>query len=412
MTKITSLLITLVILVASCSKKSGEFREGIWRATLKTATGAEIPFNFQVIDSAGNKRIEIINGKERFRVNEIITKADSVNIRMPLFDSEIKSVIGENGYLYGKFIRHRPEGDSEMEFNAQPDVKWRFFSANVNSDYKVDGRWSVTFTSDTNPDTTLAVGEFVQKDATVTGTFLTTTGDYRFLEGIVSDNKLYLSSFDGSNSLLFTAQLTDNNTITDGKFYSGPSDVENWTAKRDEKAVLPDSYSLTTLKSGHSSINFSFPDLNGKKVSLADEKFKNKVVVLQLLGTWCPNCMDETAYLAPFYNKYKSRGVEVLGLAYERTADFEKSKKNIERLKKRLNVGYDILITGVTNDKNEVAKSLPALSTFMAFPTTVVIDKKGTVRKIHTGFTGPGTGSHYTAFITEFEKTIGELVNE
>jgi alkyl hydroperoxide reductase subunit AhpC len=122
--------------------------------------------------------------------------------------------------------------------------------------------------------------------------------------------------------------------------------------------------------------------------------------------------MDESAYLSKFYDENKAKGVEVLGLAYERTTDFEKSKKSIERLKKRFNINYDLLITGFTNAKDEPAKSLPMLNQVMAFPTMIVIDKKGNVRKIHTGFSGPGTGVHYNEFKTEFEQLISGLLKE
>ena len=413
MNKITTFLLLILIgASSSCDKKPATLEKGTWRATVKTETGTEIPFNFQVIDSAGAKYIDIINGKERFRVDEVIIKSDSVNIIMPLFNSEIKSVLDNNGNLYGKFIRHLEGKDVSMDFNAQPNISWRFFNTKVESKYTVNGRWSVTFTSLDAKDTTVAVGEFIQKDAKVTGTFLTRTGDYRFLQGAISDNKIYLSTFDGSNSFMFTGKLADNNTITDGKFYSGLSSIKNWSAKKDEKAMLPDSYSLTGLKRGYSTINFSFPDLDSKAVSLQDERFKNKVVVVQLFGSWCPNCMDETAYLTSFYTKYKNRGVEVIGLGYETSTDFEKSKRNIQRLRDRLNVNYEMLVTGFTNKKEQVMKSLPALSTFVAFPTLIIIDKEGTVRKIHTGFTGPGTGNHYSKFKTEFEKTIDDLLKE
>jgi thiol-disulfide isomerase/thioredoxin len=169
---------------------------------------------------------------------------------------------------------------------------------------------------------------------------------------------------------------------------------------------------LTTLKKGVEKIDFSFPDLSGKKISLSDKKFKDKVVLVQFFGSWCPNCMDETAYLVPFYNKYKNRGVEIVGLAYERTTDFERSKKNVQRLMDRFKVPYDMLITGYINDNKEVTKSLPMLNNFTAFPTLIIIDKNGVVNKIHTGFSGPGTGNHYMEFVQEFEKTIDNLLAE
>lgn len=405
-------VILLMLTIVSCAKKSGKLEEGVWRATVKTETGTEIPFNFEVTDSAGATYIDILNAADRFRVDKVIERDDSVNIILPLFNSEIKSVLADNGYLYGKFIRHLEGRDVTMDFNAQPNTKWRFFSTKLKSKYSVNGRWSVTFTSQDGKDTTVAVGEFFQKGAHVTGTFLTRSGDYRFLQGAISDNKLYLSTFDGSNSLMFTGELVDNETIANGKFYSGLSTIKNWSAKRDDKAMLPDSYSLTQLKPGYTTINFSFPNLDGRRVSLQDEKYKDKVVVVQLFGSWCPNCMDETAYLTSFYNKFRNRGVEVIGLGYETSPDFKKAKRNIEGLKNRLNVNYEMLVTGFTNKKNEVMSSLPALSTFIAFPTLIIIDKKGVVRKIHTGFTGPGTGKHYDEFINQFEKTIEDILNE
>lgn len=413
MNKITTFLLLTIAVTSSCDNKPAKLANGTWRATVKTETGTEIPFNFNVIDSTGDKYIDIINGSDRFRVDEVIVKSDSVNILMPLFSSEIKSVLDRKGNLTGKFIQHREnKKDVAMDFSAQPNITWRFFNIKLDSKYSVAGRWSVNFISQDNKDTTIAVGEFVQKGAKVTGTFLTRTGDYRFLQGAISDNKLYLSTFDGSNVFMFTGKLVDNNTITDGKFYSGLSSLKNWSAKRDESAMLPDAYSLTGLKPGHSSIDFSFPNTEGKTVALKDARFQNKVVVVQLFGSWCPNCMDETAYLTTFYNKYKDLGVEVVGLGYETSADFEKSKKKIQRLKDRLNVNYEMLVTGFTNKKEQVMKSLPALSTFVAFPTTIIIDKKGIVQRIHTGFTGPGTGNHYTEFKNQFEKTIDDLLKE
>jgi alkyl hydroperoxide reductase subunit AhpC len=122
--------------------------------------------------------------------------------------------------------------------------------------------------------------------------------------------------------------------------------------------------------------------------------------------------MDETVYLTSFYKEYQQKGVEIIGLAYERSKDFERSKKNVMRLRDRFSVPYDMLITGFTNDKVEVSKSIPMLDKFMAFPTLMIIDKGGKIRKIHTGFSGPGTGTHYTEFVKEFENTIDGLLAE
>jgi thiol-disulfide isomerase/thioredoxin len=407
-----TVLCILIIAISSCKGTSDSaLKEGIWRATLKTGSGAEIPFNFEITDSADQKLLDIINGKERFRVNEISTISDSVIIQMPLFDSEIRAAL-KNETLSGRWIKHYGDSDEVLKFNAKNGDSWRFFKVNTTTNTGISGRWSVTFNTLNNKSSYASVGEFSQENGRVFGTFLTSTGDYRFLEGTVSDHKLYLSCFDGSHAYLFTAKLMNDSTITEGKFYSGLSSIETWTANKDDNAILPDAYSITDLKDGYDKIDFSFPGLDGKKVSLSDEKFKNKIVLVQFFGSWCPNCMDETAYLTRFHKKYQDKGVEIVALAYERSKDFERSRKNISRLRDRFSVPYDMLVTGFTNDKVEVSKSLPMLKKFMAFPTLMIIDKNGRIRKIHTGFSGPGTGSHYADFVKEFEKTIDNLLAE
>jgi len=409
--KITLFLFLLTGLSACENKTNHELEQGIWRATLMTTSGAVIPFNFEVIDSANQKFLDVINGNERFRVNEISTVSDSIFIQMPLFDSEIRVKI-RNGSLNGQWIKHFADSSEIMMFEAKKGYSWRFFKANTKPEFVVSGRWSAAFNDTKTGNVVQAIAEFAQKDGRIFGTFLTSTGDYRFLEGTVSDDKIYLSCFDGSHAYLFTGKILNKNSIVDGLFYSGLSSVKTWTAKRDDTAILPDAYSITSLKDGFDKIDFSFPDLNGKNVSISDPKFRNKIVLVQLFGSWCPNCMDETAYLVPLYKKYKEKGLEIIALAYERTADYERSKRNISRLRERFDVPYDMLITGYVNDKAEVVKSLPMLNSFIAFPTLLVIDRKGTVRKILTGFSGPGTGAHYTDFKKEFENIIDDLLLE
>jgi thiol-disulfide isomerase/thioredoxin len=399
-------IIAFLIIWSNLIFAQNKLVNGVWHASVKTASGKLIPFNFEVKGDAEKKQIAIINGDEHFQVPDVRTKGDSVFIHMPLFDSEFKAAF-EGDILKGYWIRHLPQQDLKFDFVAEPNKTYRFFKSPVKPVYNVDGRWSAIFASG---DTTVA--EFKQQGNRVTGTFLTTTGDYRYLEGTVAGDSLYMSCFDGGHAFLFTAKVNDEHTLTDGKFYAGYTGLDQWSAVRNANAKLPDAYSLTALKPGYKKVAFTFTDLNGKKVSLTDERFKNKVVILQMMGSWCPNCMDETAYMVNFYKKYHPKGVEVIGLAYERSTDFNKSKKSLEQLKARFKVPYPILITGYTNDKQEPAKSLPMLAKFLAFPTTIIIDKKGDVRKIHTGFSGPGTGNYYAEFINEFEKLNDDLLAE
>jgi len=121
--------------------------------------------------------------------------------------------------------------------------------------------------------------------------------------------------------------------------------------------------------------------------------------------------MDETNFLSPWYRKNRSRGVEVLGLAFERSAEMAVSGPKIERMKQRFAIDYPVLLAG-SSEKDEASKALPDLNAVVAFPTTIVIDKKGQVRNIHTGFSGPGTGKFYDQYVSEFNRLIDKLVAE
>src|SRR5690606_21521466 len=321
----------------------------------------------------------------------------------------IRAKLTSNG-LEGNWSRHLPDGVQSMPFEAKPTTQWHFFQEPKAPTSNISGRWSVIFRKEMSQDTTLAVGEFVQEGNKIAGTFLTNYGDYRFLSGEIDGNIISLSSYAGASPSLFVATVAGEGMV--GDMYSGPANHSEWKASRDDNAMLSDAYDITHLREGLNSLDFRFPDTDGKIVSLADERFMNKVVVLQFLGSWCHNCMDETAFLSPFYKEYNEKGLEIIGLAYERYAEPERAKKAVKNLIDRFEVTYPVLLTGYTNKPGEVLKSLPALENFSAFPTTILIDKKGIVRSIHTGFSGPATGDRYTEYVTNFESTIKELLSE
>ncbi|MES2810711.1 MAG: TlpA disulfide reductase family protein [Bacteroidota bacterium] len=402
------IIISALAIGYQAASAQATLKPGKWRGLTKTEKRVEIPFNFETTVVTGKPQIAIINGDERIKITDITyKKGDSVIILMP-YDSEFR-LKQQNGWLFGRWTKNLGNKLVSMDFLAVPDVDWRFKTPQ-NPAFNITGRWSAPFGKDTT--VKVNVGEFKQTGSKLTGTFLSSTGDYRYLEGVVSGNKLYMSAFDGGNNYLFTATIASNNKIVNGKFYAGLTSVKDWSAEKNARATLPDAYSLTALKPGYKKLAFTFKDLNGKTVSLTDARYKNKVVIVQILGSWCPNCMDETRYMVDFYKRFKAKGVEVIGLAYERTADFAQSKRTVTQIKNKLNVPYPILITGFTPAKGEPAKSLPMLQQVLGFPTTIMIDRKGDVRKIHTGFSGPGTGEHYTDFITEFERLVIHMVEE
>ncbi|MEO8150016.1 MAG: TlpA disulfide reductase family protein [Bacteroidia bacterium] len=380
---------------------------GLWRATL-ALPDAELPFNFEIKNVQNKIVIEIINGEERIVVDEVTTKDDSIFFKMPVFDSEVKAYT-INGLMRGVYINHARKTNPEIPFEARYGETNRFIAKYpASKPANFNGRWAVNFSEGT-ADSSYAVGIFNQKGNYLSGTFLTETGDYRYLEGLVDRDSLFLSCFDGSHAFLFKAELS--NGKIKGMYYSGNHWKEPWIAMRDEKAELPDAYSITYMKPGYDKFDFRFPDLDSNMVSFSDKRFKGKVTVIQIMGSWCPNCLDETIFLAPFYEKHKDKKFQIIGLAFEKTNDFKKSVSNVKRLSARYNVQYPILIAGTSN-KEDAAKALPMLNKITGYPTTIIIDKKGNVRRIHTGFTGPATGKYYDRFVEEFTLMIEKLERE
>ena len=293
-----------------------------------------------------------------------------------------------------------------MELTARPYEGYRF-EADPEPAVDITGRWEVTFAEDDGTGS-FAIGEFDQQGARVTGTFLTPKGDYRYLAGEVDGRNIYLSTFDGAHAFVFTATALADGSLA-GDFWSGTRWHESWTGNRNFDATLPDAFGLTFLKEGYDRFGFSFPDLDGNAVSLADEKYAGKVVLVTLSGTWCPNCADEAEFLAGYHRENRDRGLEVITLLYEHFEDFETAAGRGRALKEKHGIEFDVLVAG-SSDKTRAAETLPMLNHVLAFPTMIFIDRGGEVREIHTGFAGPGTGEHYLAFKNRFTSLVDELL--
>lgn len=390
---------------------------GQWRGVLM-AQQQEIPFLFDIRNAGGKPLMILKNGEERLQLDEIETVGDSIIIRLGIFDAAL--VVRPYGLdqIRGTWVKYDAKTPYRVPFKATRGDAQKLFPVSAQAKpYTFDGTWDVTF-KDEEGKTYPAVGAFKQTGSDITGTFLTTTGDYRYLAGQVDGNTLRVATFDGSHGFLFTGNMlsdlkkADTTTTMNGDFYSGKNGHETWEARRNPNAKLPDANSLTYMKPGQKKLAFKFPNIyEGGSISPADPKYRGKVVVVQLLGSWCPNCMDETAFLAPWYEQNKSRGVEIIGLGYERSADYAKASERLRKMKERLSVGYDIAVAGVAN-KDSAAKSLPQIAKVLAFPTTIILGKKGEVRKIHTGFSGPGTGKYYDEYVADFNRTIDKLLKE
>ena len=376
---------------------------GKWRGTFTIRDGIEVPFNFEVVTEGKSLSVLLINGEEKFPAGTVSIIGDSVFIPLPLFDNEL-AVKASGSALSGVLRRQDLRGNATLvQATKSP---YRFIETGSTPARDITGKYDVVFKSQ-NGKEEKAVGIFEQHGNKLQATFLRITGDSRYLEGVIEDNRVQLSAFIGSGPSFYRATVNNDGSLQ-GESVNARGGTP-FTAIHNEKAELPDAYTLTTLKDGVTTLPFSFADAEGQKISNTDTKFAGKPVILTIGGTWCPNCMDEAAFLGPWYDKNKSRGIEVVALQYERDTDPVYVKKVFDRFKKQYKLQYSLLIGGVA-DKQAVVASLPALNNFLSFPTTFFIDRNGKVQKIHTGFSGPATGKEYENFIREFNEEADKLI--
>ncbi len=405
------LLSVFVQTLAQAPSGKRTIQSGTWRATLllDKKNNILLPFQMEIFNEAGKVVIFIRNGEERIQVDEITKSADSLCFKMPVFDSEFRAKnYGDS--LQGLWLNHSRKSENILPFKAYFNQRDRFvFKKNTQKVVPFGGRWKTQF-SPGSKDSSNAIGVFTQHSNQVNGTFLTETGDYRYLAGSQHDSVLYLSCFDGSHAFLFIGKLSNKQQLQ-GDFYSGAHWREKWVAEKNDSFKLKDPEHITYLKEGLDKISFSYPDLRNQMISTTDKRFMNKVLIIQVMGSWCPNCMDETVYLSSLYEKYKDKGLEIIALAYEKTSDTSKARKNVLRLKTKYRAAYTFLLTGLSG-KDKATESLPALNAITAFPTTIYVDKKGKVRKIYTGFSGPATGNEYLKFTEANENLITNLLKE
>lgn len=411
------ILISVCFILFSCDQDlksidNHELKVGFWRAALDVQDEEKLPFIFEAKEDG---TIVIRNAEERIEVDEIVISGDSIRIQTPVFEGYFAGRFRESGNLItGSFIK--PSLNRVVSFRMVHGDKNRFEDTFAGQENKppyvdIDGSWETVFSPDVESDRYIAKGIFKREGDIVTGTFRTTTGDYRYLEGRMNGDELRLSTFDGAHAFLFVASVSKEGMK--GHFYSGDHWKEPFVATKNDNYELPDANTLTYLKEGYDKLAFSFPDSSGAMVSLEDERFKNKVVLVKLMGTWCPNCLEESKFIKQYLKEYPSDDLEVVSLAFEYAPTKEKAFASIKRMQERLEIPYPILLAQWgDSDKKKAQEKLPMLTHVLSYPTLIFVDKKGAVRRIHTGYNGTATGEKHLEFKEEFEEFVGELLSE
>lgn len=254
-----------------------------------------------------------------------------------------------------------------------------------------------------------AIGRFLRSGDYLSGTFQTETGDFRFLEGaFINDTSAFLTCFDGSHLFHFSLRCVDD-SIT-GIFSSGSHYRSAFQGVLDFQAELSDPFSLTQVIDP-SPISLEVLTTEGDHLILDTALLQDKITVLQLMGTWCPNCFDESNYLRDLYKRHYDARIQIIALAYERAEEPQAALPRLAHYRQKLRLQYPIYLAGKAS-KAMASQQFPMLNGITSFPTTIVIGPDASIRFTHTGFNGPGTGDAFTQFTRRFESQLHALLSE
>lgn len=369
--------------------------QGYWVGQMNTGTG-DIPFRFVLTDTS----LILVNGEEKVLLTKKSATGDTLRWAFPHYSGEMAIHGLQKDSLWGAWNNSSlPNNQFTFHAIAAPKPSDDLVSTEYSSFYNVFFNNGVK-----------AFGTFNFSDSISTGTFLTETGDYRFLQGQMDNGNFWLSTFDGDHLYLAEGTLRDSGIVT-GKFFSRNKEPIPWTGIESAKNHLGHPDSLTTLTASRDQFEFSVLNFQGERVIFDATDFHDNVTIVSLFGSWCPNCHDELRFHRDLLNELDHTNLQFIPVAFERDKNITEANKAVKRVFK----AFDILSEpyyGGTASKSEAVKVFPMLDQVRAFPTTIVIDKNGKVRKIHTGFSGPGTGSFYENHKTETTSLLRELLRE
>ena len=403
------LLVIQLVDQACFGQKQPNFR-ALWKAQLATGHGP-IEFNLVIIfrdfkpDSG-----YVSNGAENIEIKVSPTGENRFRIEFPHYDSAIDAEFSdERRSISGAWKKVRADDNiAEMDFSAQKMglETYRDWLDSFESPADFLGRWQVHFEGDEE----LAVADFKRENEDsnrVIGTFLTTTGDYRYLGGYVKNGQLRLSCFDGAHAFLFHAKVDEQGQLQ-GKFFSGNWYEQNWTATKNPDAKLTDATTLTKVTDNIRLEDMNFPGLDGELVNL-NELIKGQPAIIELFGSWCPNCHDAAAYLDQLSGSQEN--LAIVGLAFELTSDNQRNIRQVKRYVEKYEVEYPVLIAGPA-DKTKATEKFKLLDRIRSYPTFIFVDGEGDIRGVYQGFSGPATGEDFEKLKATFASMIDVIKNK
>jgi len=400
-------LLAIAGILLACGQANGP-PLGTYRA-VASVDGGDLPFGLELAEEEGAIVAYLINGPERVRATNVQLDGDRLAIQMPGYQNRIEAQFVDERFE-GSLSILRPRGVvRDLRLVAVPGESWRFFPEPDAAPLDFSGRWALTYRDEDSKESA-AIADLTQDGHIVTGTVLRQSGDDRYIAGEARGDTLFLSRFDGGVAYLYLARLGRDGVLS-GDQYTGGGSHDTFSGRRDPTAKLDNPAAKTALKPGIERLEFRFPDAGGNTHEFPDASHAGKVVLITVGGSWCPNCHDEAVFLKELLAARRDRGLEVIQLMFERTPDFASSAKAAKDFIDKFAIDYPVLVAGTVTD-DDVLKKLPQLAAFKAYPTLFVIDRKGLVREIHTGFAGPAAGKDHEEQGRELTALVDGLLEE
>ena len=377
---------------------------GLWYARLLPTESNPVEFQVRISAQGRGLSANLINGA----ASEPFTGAswDGQTLTLDLAHYDAKLVAAPKGRdLEGTYVRVVASGTRGFRFSASRTAQAP--ATMKKPGVSVAGTWAAEIA---NPgrSSEKATALLTQKGTHVTGTMATASGDYGPLHGTFDGEDLVLTVFNGFFVYRFTAELLPDGRLA-GEFRSGTNPPVDWKASRIDTKTAAAPFAAPGVKEPEKPLVFSLPGLDGKSVSSTDPRFSGKALIVTAMGSWCPNCHDEAPVLEALYRKYRARSLEVVALSYEYIDDVERSRRLIRQFAGRHRVSFPIVLAGTTKN----AETSPLFSRMdgpRAFPTTLFLNTRHRIVKVHSGFDGPATDRRFKALKKEMDETVRKLL--
>jgi thiol-disulfide isomerase/thioredoxin len=394
------LLFTLLAMVGQAPGSAQTGVAGRWRAQLELA-GGPLRFHMDLAEDGGlSGRLCNADTCDPFSVVRALP-GDSVLLEMGDYAAAIRAHVTADS-LVGFYRNVGNRGPRTIPFRASRGT-WPV----APPDDQLLGLWDATYNPDTNPSP--RVLDFRRTERGLEGTIISNTGDAGLFWGEYEEGRFVMSHFDGSFVYMLTGEI-EGDTLR-GIFHAGLTSQRPFVAVRStgEPHLTPPTEMVEADTT--SAFEWAFPDLDGNLVTNEDPRFQDKVVIVEIFGTWCPTCHDSAPTMVELYDRFRDRGLEIVGLAYEVTGDPEVDGALVRRYAEKFGIEFPLLLAGV-NDSESPNATQPQLDGPIAFPTAIFLDASGRVRRVHSGFYGPALGEVHEELEAELINFTEELLRE